>query len=86
MLQHFVAEENERTQIPVFPYFRTKPGGRCGLDAVGGPASMPIENVACCLQARGDRHCRGDPGATILAFVEDPDGYKIELLGKKRVD
>jgi catechol 2,3-dioxygenase-like lactoylglutathione lyase family enzyme len=47
---------------------------------------MPIENVACCLQARGDRHCRGDPGATILAFVEDPDGYKIELLGKKRVD
>ena len=22
-------------------------------------------------------------GATILAFVEDPDGYKIELLGEK---
>ncbi|PTQ91104.1 lactoylglutathione lyase [Agitococcus lubricus] len=22
-------------------------------------------------------------GTTILAFVEDPDGYKIELLGKK---
>jgi lactoylglutathione lyase len=25
-------------------------------------------------------------GTTILAFVEDPDGYKIELLGKKRPD
>lgn len=25
-------------------------------------------------------------GTTILAFVEDPDGYKIELLGKKRGD
>ena len=22
-------------------------------------------------------------GKTILAFVEDPDGYKIELLGKR---
>lgn len=22
-------------------------------------------------------------GTTILAFIEDPDGYKIELLGKK---
>ena len=22
-------------------------------------------------------------GSTVLAFVEDPDGYKIELLGKK---
>jgi len=27
-----------------------------------------------------------DSGTTILAFVEDPDGYKIELLGKKRAD
>lgn len=25
-------------------------------------------------------------GITILAFVEDPDGYKIELLGEKRAD
>lgn len=25
-------------------------------------------------------------GTTVLAFVEDPDGYKIELLGKKRSD
>lgn len=25
-------------------------------------------------------------GSTILAFVQDPDGYKIELLGTKRGD
>lgn len=25
-------------------------------------------------------------GTSILAFVEDPDGYKIELLSPKRVD
>jgi lactoylglutathione lyase len=25
-------------------------------------------------------------GATVLAFVEDPDGYKIELLGKEGAD
>ncbi|MDF1781461.1 MAG: lactoylglutathione lyase [Alcanivoracaceae bacterium] len=25
-------------------------------------------------------------GTTILAFVEDPDGYKIELLGEKPTD
>lgn len=25
-------------------------------------------------------------GSTILAFVQDPDGYKIELLGGKRGD
>ena len=25
-------------------------------------------------------------GTTILAFVEDPDGYRIELLGRKRSD
>ena len=25
-------------------------------------------------------------GSSILAFVQDPDGYKIELLGTKRAD
>jgi len=25
-------------------------------------------------------------GSSILAFVEDPDGYKIELLSPKRAD
>jgi lactoylglutathione lyase len=39
------------------------------------------------IKARGGKVVR-DPGpmkhgTTILAFVEDPDGYKIELLGKK---
>lgn len=39
------------------------------------------------IKARGGRVVR-EPGpmkhgTTILAFVEDPDGYKVELLGKK---
>lgn len=25
-------------------------------------------------------------GSTVLAFAEDPDGYKIEILGKNRAD
>jgi len=25
-------------------------------------------------------------GSSILAFVEDPDGYKVELLSPKRSD
>lgn len=25
-------------------------------------------------------------GSTVIAFAEDPDGYKIELLGKERTD
>ena len=42
------------------------------------------------IKARGGKVVREagpmKSGTTILAFVEDPDGYKIELLGKKRAD
>ncbi|MGH8547141.1 MAG: lactoylglutathione lyase [Methylococcales bacterium] len=39
------------------------------------------------IRARGGKVVR-EPGpmkhgSTVIAFVEDPDGYKIELLGKK---
>ncbi len=39
------------------------------------------------IRARGGRIVR-EPGpmkhgSTVIAFVEDPDGYKIELLGRK---
>lgn len=27
--------------------------------------------------------CRVKGGTTVIAFVEDPDGYKIELIAKK---
>ncbi len=42
------------------------------------------------IRARGGKITR-DPGPmmhgnSILAFVEDPDGYKIELLSPKRAD
>ena len=39
------------------------------------------------LQARGDKVIRAagpmNAGTTIIAFIEDPDGYAIELIGKK---
>jgi len=39
------------------------------------------------LQARGGKVIRAagpmNAGTTIIAFIEDPDGYQIELLGRK---
>ena len=39
------------------------------------------------IRARGGKILRDagpmNAGATIIAFVEDPDGYQIELIGKK---
>ena len=39
------------------------------------------------LQARGGKVIREagpmNAGTTIIAFIEDPDGYQIELLGRK---
>jgi lactoylglutathione lyase len=40
------------------------------------------------LQSRGGKVIREagpmNAGTTIIAFIEDPDGYPIELIGKKR--
>jgi lactoylglutathione lyase len=56
-----------------------------------GHIALEVDDVyeACeKIKARGGRVVREagpmKSGTTILAFVEDPDGYKIELLGKKR--
>jgi lactoylglutathione lyase len=42
------------------------------------------------IKARGGRVVREagpmKESGTILAFVEDPDGYRIELLGRKRTE
>ncbi len=54
-----------------------------------GHIAIEVDNVyAACekIKAKGGEIVR-EPGpmkhgSTILAFVEDPDGYKIELLGK----
>ena len=58
-----------------------------------GHIALEVDDVyeACeKIKARGGKVVReAGPmkgGTTILAFVEDPDGYKIELLGKKRPD
>lgn len=55
-----------------------------------GHVALEVDNVyAACerIRQRGGRITR-EPGpmkhgTTVLAFVEDPDGYKIELLGPK---
>ena len=58
-----------------------------------GHIALEVDDVyeACeKIRARGGKIVRDagpmKSGTTILAFVEDPDGYRIELLGKKRVD
>jgi lactoylglutathione lyase len=58
-----------------------------------GHIALEVDDVyeACDrIKARGGRVVREagpmKSGTTILAFVEDPDGYKIELLGRKRSD
>ena len=55
-----------------------------------GHIAIEVDDVyAACerVKARGGNVAReAGPmkhGSTILAFVEDPDGYKIELLGKR---
>jgi lactoylglutathione lyase len=58
-----------------------------------GHIAIEVEDVyeACDkIKARGGKVVREagpmKSGTTILAFVEDPDGYKIELLGEKKAD
>lgn len=58
-----------------------------------GHIALEVEDVyAACdrIRAKGGVITR-EPGpmkhgSTVLAFVQDPDGYKIELLGTKRSD
>lgn len=58
-----------------------------------GHIALEVEDVyAACdrIRAKGGVITR-EPGpmkhgSTVLAFVQDPDGYKIELLGGKRTD
>ena len=58
-----------------------------------GHVALAVEDVyAACdrIREKGGKITR-EPGpmkhgSTILAFFEDPDGYKIELLGEKRSD
>jgi len=58
-----------------------------------GHIALEVDDVhhACeLIRAKGGKIVREagpmKDGGTILAFVEDPDGYRIELLGPKRSD
>ena len=55
-----------------------------------GHIAIEVDNVYTAVdevQARGGKVIRAagpmNAGTTIIAFVEDPDGYQIELLGSK---
>jgi lactoylglutathione lyase len=55
-----------------------------------GHIAIEVDNVYTAvdeLRSRGGKVIREagpmNAGTTILAFIEDPDGYQIELLGKK---
>jgi lactoylglutathione lyase len=64
-----------------------------GSYAVGtgfGHIAIEVDDVYTAVdevQARGGKVIRAagpmNAGTTIIAFVEDPDGYQIELLGRK---
>ena len=63
------------------------------LGTAFGHLAIEVEDVHAAVEtirARGGRIVReAGPmkgGSSILAFVEDPDGYRIELLDKKRAD
>lgn len=56
-----------------------------------GHIAIEVDNVYTAtdeVRKRGGKIIRDagpmNAGTTIIAFVEDPDGYQIELLGKKR--
>ncbi len=60
-----------------------------------GHIAIEVEDVykACAeIKAKGGKVVREagpmkhSPNGTVLAFVEDPDGYKVELLSPKRGD
>ena len=82
--------ESEHTAIELTHNWETK---EYDLGNAFGHIAIEVEDVykACAeIKARGGKVVReAGPmkhSTTVLAFVEDPDGYKIELLEPKRVD
>ena len=65
-----------------------RPIGSIGVDAVH--IALEVDNVYDAteeIRKQGGKILRDagpmNAGTTIIAFVEDPDGYPIELIGKK---
>ena len=65
--------------------------GKAETSIFGPPGSPPggvgAQSPADAAKAKGAKILREagpmNAGTTIIAFIEDPDGYPIELLGKK---
>lgn len=80
-------EENEHTVIELTHNWDTE---QYDIGTGFGHLALEVDDV---YQATNDIRQRGgkivrdagpmNAGLTIIAFVEDPDGYQIELIGKK---
>ena len=80
-------EEDENTVIELTHNWGTE---RYDLGEGYGHIAIEVDDVYAAadeVKIRGGRVIREagpmNAGTTIIAFVEDPDGYQIELLGKK---
>ena len=80
-------EESENTVIELTHNWDTD---RYELGTAYGHIALEVDDVYQAteeIRARGGKILRDagpmNAGATIIAFVEDPDGYQIELIGKK---
>ena len=80
-------DEDENTVIELTHNWGTE---RYNLGEGYGHIAIEVDNVYAAadeVKKRGGKVIREagpmNAGTTIIAFIEDPDGYQIELLGKK---
>ena len=80
-------DEDENTVIELTHNWGTE---RYDLGAGYGHIAIEVDDVYAAadeVKQRGGKIIREagpmNAGTTIIAFIEDPDGYQIELLGKK---
>jgi lactoylglutathione lyase len=80
-------DESDHTVIELTHNWDTQ---RYDLGAGYGHIAIEVDDVYAAveeLQNRGGKVIRPagpmNAGTTIIAFVEDPDGYQVELIGKK---
>ena len=80
-------DESDHTVIELTHNWETQ---SYDLGAGYGHIAIEVDDVHAAveeLQSRGGKVIRPagpmNAGTTIIAFVEDPDGYQVELIGKK---
>ena len=80
-------DEKENTVIELTHNWETR---RYDIGSGYGHIALEVDDVykaADDIRQRGGKILRDagpmNAGTTIIAFVEDPDGYQVELIGKK---